>query len=196
MSVRHDSEGACLVTGRARTRRANSARPCSTSTARSRRCWWSATRTASAEGHDHREGHPEGHRASARLQGRAGRLRVGAAVGTFARYARARGGTALRPVSTSSWSTPPTATRAACSTDGRQIKHQDALAGAAGHRRQHRDRCEAARDLVKRRRRCGQGRHRPGLDLHHPHRRRRRRAADLGGRGMLPRRWPRTRACR
>ena len=32
------------------------------------------------------------------------------------------------------------------------------------------------------RRRCGQGRHRPGLDLHHAHRRRRRRAADHGDR--------------
>ena len=47
----------------------------------------------------------------------------------------------------------------------------------------------------RRRRRRGQGRHRPGLDLHHPHRRRRRRAADdrdprlrRGGRADRPRR--------
>ena len=44
----------------------------------------------------------------------------------------------------------------------------------------------------RRRRRRGQGRHRPGLDLHHPHRRRRRRAAAHrhhgGGRGRARRR--------
>ena len=45
-----------------------------------------------------------------------------------------------------------------------------------GHRRQcrHRRRRQGADRC---RRRCGQGRHRPGLDLHHAHRRRRRRAA-------------------
>ncbi len=40
---------------------------------------------------------------------------------------------------------------------------------------------EAARALVGCGRGWGEGRHRPGLHLHHPHRRRRRRAADLGG---------------
>jgi IMP dehydrogenase len=51
---------------------------------------------------------------------------------------------------------------------------------------------EAARRSGRCRRRRRQGRHRPGLDLHHAHRRRRRRAADHRGRRTSPRRWPDT----
>ena len=47
----------------------------------------------------------------------------------------------------------------------------------ADHRRQHRHRPRAREALDRGRRRRGQGRHRPGLDLHDAHRRRRRRAA-------------------
>ena len=65
-----------------------------------------------------------------------------------------------------------------CPGRGRQYRHR--------RRRQGADRC---------RRRCGEGGHRPGLDLHHPHRRGRGRAAadrDHGCGGA----WRATPACR
>ena len=64
----------------------------------------------------------------------------------------------------------------------------------ADHRRQRRD-AGWRQGADRRRRRCRQGRHRPGLDLHHPRGRGRRRAAARGAarhRGPLPSR----RACR
>ena len=58
---------------------------------------------------------------------------------------------------------------------------QGPLPGGSGHRRQHRDGgcCPCA---GRRRCRCGEGRHRARLHLHHPYRRRCRRPADHGGR--------------
>ena len=53
---------------------------------------------------------------------------------------------------------------------------KNALQRDAGHRGQRGDRGGRA-GAHRCRRRCDQGRHRPGLDLHHAHRRRRRRAA-------------------
>ncbi len=56
---------------------------------------------------------------SERHQGRAGRLRVGAAVGDRAGRARAAARRSSPPASTCSWWTPPTATRACVARDGR-----------------------------------------------------------------------------
>ena len=58
----------------------------------------------------------------------------------------------------------------------RRRPHQAAVQRGAGGRRQCRDR-RRRQGADRCRRRRDQGRHRPGLDLHHAHRRRRRRAA-------------------
>ena len=71
--------------------------------------------------------------------------------------------------------------------------HQAAIERRAGGRRQRGDR-RRHQGADRRGRRRGQGRHRPGLDLHHAHRRRRRRAAihraARGGRGGAQERYP------
>ena len=98
-----------------------------------------------------------------------GRLRVGAAVGTtpdtLERVAALRAaGVDLVVVDT-----------AHGHSKGRhrhRQAHQGAVAGCPGDRRQHRHAGGCAR-AGRRWRGRGQGRHRPGLDLHHPHRRRR-----------------------
>ncbi len=103
-----------------------------------------------------------------------GRLRVGAAIGVGARQRRARRGCWSPPASTSSSSTPRTATRRACST---ACVGEEALP-AACRSSPATSRPPPARGAHRRRRRRREGRHRPGLDLHHARRRRRRRAAD------------------
>ena len=123
---------------------------------------------------DHRQGHREGGRQSERLQGRAGpaarrrrdhRRRQGLRAHRAADRRRRRprrGRHRARPF------------RSMCSTRSTRIKRlSNAVQVVAGNvatarRRQGADRCRRRRD---------QGRHRPGLDLHHAHRRRRRRAA-------------------
>ena len=122
---------------------------------------------------DHREGHREGGRQSERLQGRAGaaarrRRDHGRRQGLRAHRdadrgrRRSRGGRhRARPF-------------APCARRGQP--HQAAVQRGAGGRRQYRDRRRRqGADRCGRRRH--QGRHRAGLDLHHAHRRRRRRAA-------------------
>ena len=136
-------------------------------------------RAAPAQGHDHRQGYPEGHRASARLQGRerpAARRRGGRHEPGHAgsRRSAARGRRRRGRRRYLAWPFARRAARWSSSIKARWPDH-------AGHRRQHRH-GGSARDLVKAGADARQGRHRPGLDLHHAHRRRRRRAADHGGR--------------
>ena len=107
-----------------------------------------------------------------------GRLRVGAAVGTtpdtIDRVAALReAGVDLVVVDTAHGHSRGV-------IDDRRAD-QGEVVRPAGDRRQHRDRGGGAR-ARRCRRRCSQGRNRPGLDLHDAHRRRRRRAADLRGR--------------
>ncbi len=106
-----------------------------------------------------------------------GRLRVGAAVGTtpdtldrvaaLTRGGRRPGGRGYRA-------------RALQGRARHGQTHQGEVGRQPGDRRQHRHRRGGARARRCRRRRR-QGRHRAGLDLHHAHRGRRRRAADLRG---------------
>ena len=122
---------------------------------------------------DHRQGHGKGGRASAGLQGcarpparrgrdhrRRGRFRAHRAADRCRRRSDRRGHRA-RPFLAGAGSRQP---------------HQAALQCRAGDRRQYRDQGRRA-GADRCRRRCDQGRHRSGLDLHHPHRRRCRRAA-------------------
>ena len=105
-----------------------------------------------------------------------GRLRVGAAVGTGGDTeerveALVDAGVDVIVVDTSHGHSQGVLDRV------QWIKQQ--VSAGAGDRRQHRHRGrrESARGS---RRRRSEGRHRPGVDLHDAHRRRRRRAADLG----------------
>ena len=126
---------------------------------------------------DHGQGHREGADLPARLQGparpaarrRRDRRRAG--------RARARRGADRGRASTSWWSTPRTAIRRACSTRSTRIRRLSQR--DPGDRRQRRD-AGRRQGADRRRRRCGQGRHRPGLDLHDAGGRRRRRAAARG----------------
>ena len=105
-----------------------------------------------------------------------GRLRVGAAVGTGGDTeerveALVAAGVDVIVVDTSHGHSQGVLDRVAVD--------QEALPAGAGHRRQRRDR--RRREGARRPRRGrGEGRHRPRLDLHDAHRRRRGRAADLG----------------
>ena len=107
--------------GAARHRRWSAPRSCSTSTG-SRSCSWSTTQRQPA-----RPDHDQGHREERALPGTRrkdahGRLRCGAAVGVgdeTAASARRRSSTRA---STSSWSTPRTATRRACSRRSRELR--------------------------------------------------------------------------
>ena len=125
-------------------------------------------------GLDHREGHREGGRQSERLQGRAG-----AAAGRCRHDGRRQGLRAHRGADRGRRRSGrgrhrarPFAPRAR-----RGQPHQAALQQGAGGRRQCRDR-RRRQGADRCGRRLHQGRHRAGLDLHHPHRRGRRRAAD------------------
>ena len=107
-----------------------------------------------------------------------GRLRVGAAVGTtpdtLERVAALReAGVDLVVVDTAHGHSK--------GVHRHRQAHQGQVGRLPGDRRQHRDPGGGARAGGCRRGR-GQGRHRPGLDLHYAHRRRRWRAADLRGR--------------
>ena len=106
-----------------------------------------------------------------------GRLRVGAAVGTAQDTHRARRGAARgrRRRGRRRHRARPLEGRAR-----HDRAHQGEVGRPAGHRRQRRDGGCRARSRQGRRRRH-QGRHRPGLHLHHAHRRGRRRSADLRG---------------
>ena len=122
----------------------------------------------------HRQGHREGAALSQRLQGRAG----AAARRRRDRHRRGWRASAPRrcstPASTCWWSIPRTAIPRASSTRCARIRRLSNY--DPDHRRQCRHR-RGRRGADRRRRRRGQGRHRPGLDLHHARRRRRRRAA-------------------
>ena len=122
----------------------------------------------------HGQGHPQGNRASQRLQGRAGKLRVGAAVGvgegTDERVAAlVEAGVDVLVVDTAHGHAQGVLDRV------RWVKTRYPERAGDRRQRRHRRRRPGARRSRRRRR---QGRHRPGLDLHHAHRRRRRRAAD------------------
>ena len=124
---------------------------------------------------DDGEGHPQGDRAPERLQGRStGKLRVGAAVGvgegTEERVAAlVEAGVDVIVVDTAHGHAQGVLDRV------KWIKKN--FPQIAGHRRQRRHR-RRRQGAGRPRRRRREGRHRPGLDLHHAHRRRRRRAAD------------------
>ena len=122
---------------------------------------------------DHGQGHREGGRQSARLQGRAGPLARrrrdhGRRQGLRPHRAADRG---RRRSCRRRYRARPFARGAR-----RRHPHQAPVERGAGRRRQHRDR-RRRQGADRCRRGRHQGRHRPGLDLHHPHRRRRRRAA-------------------
>ena len=126
------------------------------------------------EGPDHRQGHPEEDPVPAGDEGRAGptsRRRPPSALGRMRSSARRR---SSRRRSTCSSSTPRTATRRRSSTPCGEIKERfdvQVVAGNIGTVR-------GDRGSVRGRRRRGEGRRRAGVDLHHPRRRRRRRAPD------------------
>ena len=103
-----------------------------------------------------------------------GRLRVGAAVGVAERQRGARRGAGRggRRRHRRRHRARPFAGRARA----RRMGEEDLPAGA-GHRRQHRHR-RGREGAGRPWRGCGEGRHRPRIDLHDAHRRRRRRAAD------------------
>ena len=125
---RHDARAPDHRAGRhdARRRRARS----STST-RSRSCW-SSTAT-SAEGADHRQGHPEGGQVSERVKDSLGPAALRRGDRRRAGHDGARRGAGRAPTSTCSSSTRRTATRRACSTwcasSARSFPDVDLVAG-------------------------------------------------------------------
>ena len=129
-----------------------------------------------AERHDHGQGLPEGHgvsRAPARTSAaRCASARPSAPAPTRSSASRR----CARRASTSSSSTPRTATRSGVietvARDQGEVARRCRSSAATSSR------AEAALALVDAGADARQGRHRPGLDLHHAHRRRRRRAAD------------------
>ena len=142
-----------------------------------------------AEGPHHHQGHREG-RSSTPTPPRTSTAACASAPRSASAPIATSGSTRCSTrAATSSASTPPTATRRACSRRSRDIRKH--LPQGAAHRRQRRHRRGGAGPDQGRRRR-GQGRHRPRLDLHHARRRRRRRAADHRHRRLRARRWPST----
>ena len=137
----------------------------------------------------HRPDHGEGHREGAALSPTPARTSRAACASAPppapARTASRAPRRCSTPASTCSWSIPRTAIPQRVLEAVTRIRRLSNY--TPGHRRQYRDR-RGRQGADRRRRRCGQGRHRPGLDLHHAHRRGRRRAAahrdDRRGRGV------------
>ena len=158
---------------RARGRRART-RPsaCCISTA-SRSCWWSTSQYRCV-GLITVKDIEKARDQSERLQGRAGPPARRRRHHRRRQRLRAHRGADRGRRRSASWSTPRTAIRSGVLDAVTRIKtHVERGAGDRRQRRHRRGRQGA--DRLRRRRH--QGRHRPGLDLHHAHRRRRRRAA-------------------
>ena len=133
---------------------------------------------------DHGEGHPEGDQVPERLQGLAGppaRRRGG---GRRGGHHRARRGAGRRPCRPARARQRARALRER-DRDGAPAAPRVSVRRPDGRQRGHRGR-HAGPDRPRRRRR--QGGHRFGLDLHHAHRRRHRRADGDRGRRVQPRR--------
>ena len=163
-----------LVTVREGATPRRSAGAACTSTASS--ACWSSTTTFELRGPDHRQGHPEGDRAS----------RTPARTRTASCASAPRSASARAPRSASTrWSRPASTCIVVDTAHGhsqgvldrvRWVKKQ--LSAGRRSSAATSPPATARKALVDARRRRRQGRHRPGLDLHHAHRRRRRRAAD------------------
>ena len=128
-----------------------------------------------AQGPHHGQGHPQAPRSIPNAnKDQHGRLRVAAAIGAARRLPRPRARRWSTPASTCSSSTRRTATARACSTRRRRVREAfpdvQLIAGNVATR-------DGARGARRARRRRGEGRRRPGLDLHDARRHRRRRSA-------------------